>query len=173
MRARGRLVAVAAAGAMALGAGTAAAHGGFGGRGPGGPGFGGFGGPFGLGIAACEIPQDQLVTVASSTYLQRIKAYLDDLVADKEITRARADRLLSRVQKQLSLHRILRAASLAPVATALGFASVADLQAALRRKDLDQIADEKKVSETILRDAFRAGRRAVRAKLEELCAIDG
>ena len=185
MRSTGRIMALAAAGTMALGGGAALAHDGGGGRGPGGgqgfggPGFGGFGpgggfgGPLGLGLAACEIPAAQLVAVESSTYLKRIKAYLDELVADKEITQARANRLLKNAQKSLSLQRILETARMTPVATALGFASVADLKNALKTTGLRELAQQKSVTDEALRTALRAGRTAARAKVEEICAVDG
>lgn len=184
-----KAVAVLAAGALALGTGTAVAQqgppggpgpgdpgapgpGGPGGPGgPAGPGGPGFGGPFGA--AACVVPQDQLVPVASSKYLQRIKEYLDEEVEDGAMTQKRANRLLARAQKALSLRKIIRAARLGPVAKVLGFGSVADLEAALKDKDLRELADEKKVSDEALHTAFRQGHRAARAKIEEMCATDG
>jgi hypothetical protein len=173
-----KLAALVAAGVMALGAGVAVADGGGpGGHGGpfGGPGIGGPGGPMGGPMSAigCDIPAGQLIAVASNRQLRNLKTYLDEEVADGVMTQARADRLLSRAQKALSLRKITKEAAMAPVAKVLGFGSVADLEAALKTKDLMEIADEKNVTDEALRKAFRDGRTAARDKYEELCGTDG
>lgn len=169
-----RVAAVVAAATMALGAGVAVAHGGGGPGGPfggerGGAGFGG--GPFSA--VGCDIPAGQLIPVASNRQLRNYKTFLDEEVADGVMTQARADRLLSRAQKAASLRKITKAAAMGPVAKVLGFASVADLEKALKDKGLDEIADEKNVTDDALRTAFREGRQAARAKVDQLCGTDG
>jgi hypothetical protein len=175
MRVRTKLAALAATAAMALGAGVAVAHDG-GGRGPGGafgegrggPGFGG-----GFGAIGCDIPAAQLIAVESNRQLKNYKTFLDEEVADGVMTQARANRLLSRAQKSLSFRKIMKDTMLAPVAKVLGFASVAELETALKTKDLMEIADEKNVTDEALRTAHREGRTAARAKSDELCGTDG
>jgi hypothetical protein len=182
MKVRMRLAALAATTAMALGAGVAVAHDGGGGPGGpfGGPGAGpgagpGFGPGFGGGFAAagCDIPAAQLIAVESNRQLKNYKAFLDEEVADGVMTQARANRLLSRAQKSLSFRKIMKDAMMSPVAKALGFASVADLDTALKTKNLMEIADEKNVTDEALRKAHRDGRTAARAKSDELCGTDG
>jgi hypothetical protein len=176
------MAAIVAAATMALGAGVAVAHDGGGPGGPGGP-FGGperggpgmGGGPGGGPFSAigCDIPAAQLIPVASNRQLRTYKTFLDEEVADGVITQARANRLLARAQKAATLRKIMKEASMGPVAKVLGFASVAELEAAMKDKHLDEIADDKNVTDDALRKAFNDGRTAARAKLDELCGTDG
>lgn len=182
MRVPTKMAAIVAALTMALGAGVAVAHGG-GPGGAGGPaggperggGPGGHGGPGGgpFGAIGCEIPASQLIPVASNRQLRNYKAFLDEEVADGVMTQARANRLLSRAQKAASLRKIMKETSMAPVAKVLGFGSVAELEAAMKDKHLDEIADDKNVTDEALRKAFNDGRTVARAKMDELCGTDG
>lgn len=183
MRVPTRMAATVAAATMALGAGVAVAHDGgkpggpggpFGGPERGGPGMAG-GGPGGgpLGAIGCDIPANQLIPVSSSRQLRNLKTFLDEEVADGAITQARANRLLARAQKAASLRKIMRETSMAPVAKLLGFSSVGELEAAMKDKHPDEIADDKNVTDEALRKAFNDGRTAARAKMDDLCGTDG
>jgi hypothetical protein len=123
----------------------------------------------GIGDAGCEVPADRRLTAETSEVLAEVKEYLDELVADDEITRRRADRAYARVVTRLSVQKIADDARRGPLLSLLGL-TLEQLEDALDDGDsLLDVAEDRGKSAAEVRTALRQGRRDARAAVNAIC----